>query len=57
MRTLKTMIGALLLGVRGVVVIGHGRSDAAAVANAIAVAARAMDSDVLNHIEQGLALR
>ncbi len=53
----STYGGALLLGVRGVVVIGHGRSDAAAVANAIAVAARAMDSDVLNHIEQGLALR
>ena len=49
--------GALLLGVRGIVVIGHGRSDASAVANAIAVAGRAMDSEVLNHIEQGLAVR
>ncbi len=46
--------GALLLGVRGIVVIGHGRSDASAVANALAVASRAVDSGVLAHIEQGL---
>jgi glycerol-3-phosphate acyltransferase PlsX len=49
--------GALLLGVGGVVVIGHGRSDERAVANALALGARAIDSDVNTHIEQGLASR
>lgn len=38
--------GALLLGVQGVVVIGHGRSDGTAVLNALKVAAQAVDSDV-----------
>jgi glycerol-3-phosphate acyltransferase PlsX len=47
--------GALLLGVQGTVVIGHGRSDAQAVANALALAARAMDSEVNAHIIQGFA--
>jgi len=49
--------GALLLGVRGVVVIGHGRSDETAVANAIALACRAVDAKVNEHIEQGLGAR
>ena len=47
--------GALLLGVRGVVVIGHGRSDAHAVSNALDLAARALDADVNGKIVQGLA--
>jgi phosphate acyltransferase len=47
--------GALLLGVDGTVVIGHGRSDDEAVANAIAVAARSLDADVNRHIVEGLA--
>ena len=47
--------GALLLGVDGVVVIGHGRSDANAVANAIGVAARELDADVNAAIVEGLA--
>ncbi len=38
--------GALLLGVDGVVVIGHGRSDERAVANAIGQAVRALEADV-----------
>lgn len=38
--------GALLLGVNGVVVIGHGRSDGRAVANALGQAARALDTGV-----------
>ncbi len=46
--------GALLLGVDGVVVIGHGRSDEAAVSNAIALACRALDASVNEHIVQGL---
>jgi phosphate acyltransferase len=47
--------GALLLGVDGVVIIGHGRSDAMAVANALRVAARALDVGVNQHIVAGLA--
>ena len=46
--------GALLLGVDGVVVIGHGRSDALAVSNALGLAARAMDKQVNAHIVRGL---
>ncbi|MBL8800792.1 MAG: phosphate acyltransferase PlsX [Planctomycetes bacterium] len=46
--------GALLLGVNGIVVKGHGRSDANAVANALHVAARALDANVNQHIVSGL---
>lgn len=46
--------GALLLGVQGIVVIGHGRSDATAVANALVVAARGLDSGVNDQIVRGL---
>ena len=49
--------GALLLGVPGTVVIGHGRSDAVAVANAIGLACRAIDSNVNEHIVSGLESR
>ena len=51
----STYGGALLLGVNGVVIIGHGRSDANAVRNAVGLACRAMDSGVNEHIEQGLS--
>jgi glycerol-3-phosphate acyltransferase PlsX len=51
----STYGGALLLGVNGIVVIGHGRSDEIAVANAIGLACRAVDAHVNRHIEQGLA--
>jgi glycerol-3-phosphate acyltransferase PlsX len=51
----STYGGALLLGVGGVVVIGHGRSDEIAVANAIALACRALDANVNKHIEKDLA--
>ena len=47
--------GALLLGVRGIVLKGHGRSDAGAVANALVAAARALDARVNEHIVAGLA--
>jgi glycerol-3-phosphate acyltransferase PlsX len=50
----STYGGALLLGVNGVVIIGHGRSDSNAVANAIGLACRALDFHVNEHIEQGL---
>ena len=51
----KSYGGALLLGVNGVVIIGHGRSDEKAIANAIAQALRAVDARVTEHIERGLA--
>jgi glycerol-3-phosphate acyltransferase PlsX len=47
--------GALLLGVAGVVIIGHGKSDENAVANAVGLAARALDANVNEDIVQGLA--
>jgi glycerol-3-phosphate acyltransferase PlsX len=46
--------GAALLGVDGVVIIGHGRSDAYAVRNAIRVARQAVQTDMVNAIKQGL---
>jgi len=46
--------GALLLGVNGIVIIGHGRSDETAVANALALGARALDANVNAHIVAGL---
>ena len=47
--------GALLLGVNGTVVIGHGRSDGIAVSNALDLAARALKADVNTHIVEGCA--
>lgn len=46
--------GAPLLGVDGVVVIGHGRSDAKAVQNAIRAAVRAAKGRLLESIRTGL---
>ena len=46
--------GGALLGVDGVVIIGHGRSDAYAVRNAIRVAHRGVESDVIDAIKTGL---
>jgi glycerol-3-phosphate acyltransferase PlsX len=46
--------GALLLGVDGIVIIGHGRSDERAVANALSLGARALDAQVNAHIVSGL---
>ncbi len=46
--------GALLLGVAGIVVIGHGRSDAGAVASALNQAVTALDSDVNAGIVRGI---
>jgi glycerol-3-phosphate acyltransferase PlsX len=46
--------GAPLLGVNGIVIIGHGRSDENAVANALALAARALDAGVNADIVAGL---
>jgi glycerol-3-phosphate acyltransferase PlsX len=46
--------GAPLLGVDGVVIIGHGRSNSRAVYSAIRVAANAVEKGVVDAIEQGL---
>jgi glycerol-3-phosphate acyltransferase PlsX len=47
--------GAPLLGVDGVVIVGHGRSDARAIRNGIRMAAQAVENGVLDAIKQGLA--
>lgn len=47
--------GALLLGIAGEVIIAHGRSDAEAIVNAIAVAHRAADADVSGTIAKAIA--
>lgn len=46
--------GGALLGIDGVVIIGHGRSDSLAVRNAIRVARQAVDSDMVGAIKRGL---
>jgi glycerol-3-phosphate acyltransferase PlsX len=47
--------GAPLLGVDGVVIVGHGRSDAKAIRNGIRMAAQTVENGVLEAIKQGLA--
>lgn len=46
--------GAILLGVDGVAIIGHGRSNAKAIKNAIRVAKRAVEGNMLDAIRSGL---
>ena len=46
--------GAPLLGVDGIVIIGHGRSNAKAVRSALRVAAHAVEKGVVDAIENGL---
>jgi glycerol-3-phosphate acyltransferase PlsX len=45
---------APLLGVDGLVFIGHGRSDAYALVNAIRVARQAVEADLLNAIRDAI---
>lgn len=47
--------GAPLLGVNGVVIIGHGRSNAFAIKNAIGQARKAVDGNLIESIREGLA--
>ncbi len=47
--------GAMLLGVRGVVVIGHGRSDAEAIKAAVGVAVRGVETGLVQAIEDAVA--
>ncbi len=49
--------GALLLGTRGLVVIGHGEARAEAVHAGIALAARAAEDDLLGALERRMASR
>jgi len=46
--------GAMLLGIDGVVIIGHGRSDAWAVRSALRVASQAVERQVVEAIKQGI---
>ncbi len=46
--------GAPLLGVDGIVIVGHGRSDAYAVRNAVRMGIRAVDGDIVRRIREGL---
>ena len=50
----ETYGGAYLLGLRGLVVIAHGSSSRVAVANAIRLAARGVEHDVVGRVEQQL---
>jgi glycerol-3-phosphate acyltransferase PlsX len=47
--------GAYLLGVRGLVVIGHGNAGGHAIANAIRMGARGVREDLVKRVEAGLA--
>jgi phosphate acyltransferase len=47
--------GAPLLGVRGVCIVGHGRSRAKAVKNAIRMAQEFVRRDLVNRIEKGIS--
>jgi glycerol-3-phosphate acyltransferase PlsX len=48
--------GAPLLGIRGVCVIGHGRSSAYAIKNAVRVASEFVSHEVNEHIEENLQM-
>ncbi|MEA3345047.1 MAG: phosphate acyltransferase PlsX [Chloroflexota bacterium] len=47
--------GGVLLGVKGVVIVAHGRSDAQAIASAMRLAKRAVEGEVVSAIQAGLA--
>jgi glycerol-3-phosphate acyltransferase PlsX len=47
--------GAPLLGLNGICIVAHGRSNALAIKNAVRVAAQAVQSDVVGTIARGLA--
>jgi phosphate acyltransferase len=47
--------GAPLMGVAGLCIVGHGRSSAKAVRNAVTMAARFVGSDMLSRVEQEIA--
>ena len=47
--------GALLAGVRGVVIVGHGRSSARAIENAVGLAHRFAADGLVDRLERGIA--
>ncbi len=47
--------GAPLLGIDGVAVVAHGRSDARAVKNAIRVAKEAVENDLVGRIREAVS--
>jgi len=47
--------GAPLVGLNGLCIVGHGRSSAKAVANAVTMAARAVEEDLLGRLRRGVA--
>ena len=47
--------GAYLVGLRGLVVIAHGSSSRTAIANAIRLAARGVEHEVVTRVEQRLS--
>jgi glycerol-3-phosphate acyltransferase PlsX len=47
--------GAPLLGIQGVAIVAHGRSNANAIANAIRVAREAVDNGVVEALRDGVA--
>jgi glycerol-3-phosphate acyltransferase PlsX len=47
--------GAPLLGVNGVVIIAHGRSNAKAIKNAVRVARDSVESNLVGVIKEGVA--
>jgi glycerol-3-phosphate acyltransferase PlsX len=52
----KAVGGALLLGVNGVVVKGHGNSDEYSFTNALKVAYKMLKDDVVNCIKEGICV-
>ncbi len=52
----ETYGGAYLLGLRGLVVIAHGSSSSVAIANAIRLAARGVEHDVVRRLEEHLSV-
>jgi glycerol-3-phosphate acyltransferase PlsX len=47
--------GAPLVGLNGLCIVGHGRSSAKAVANAVTMAVRAVHEDLLGRLSRGIA--
>jgi glycerol-3-phosphate acyltransferase PlsX len=48
---------APLLGINGLVFVGHGRSDARALVSAIRVARQAVEADLLSALRTGIGAR
>jgi glycerol-3-phosphate acyltransferase PlsX len=53
----ETTGGGYLLGLRGIVVIAHGSSSRLAIANAIRLAARGLEHDVVTRLREALPER